>query len=288
MNVKRTIARVAGHVARRVYPLGSRSGLAHAFHQRLVRHFSYSRKPLRVRYDDVSFEVMLGDNLQRHLFFCGSYEPELHEMLKQELLGGGVLVDVGANIGVHGLPVARMFQRIGAGHVYAFEAAPDTAERLRQLAERNGVASCLEVIQVALGDRPRTATLRSATEHASLDVGMRSLYGSGEDAIPVQVTTFDAWAVGARLERWDVLKMDVEGAETEVLRGMQRTLARLRPRLLAIEVVEEHLQRAGSSRAELLELLAAAGYRELPPTERIHGIPAAVMAPNLLFRPTAS
>jgi FkbM family methyltransferase len=271
-----------------VYPLGSRSGLARALHQRLVRHFSYSRKPLRVRYDGVSFEVMLGDNLQRHLFFCGSYEPELHEVLKQELRGGGVLVDVGANIGVHGLPVARMLQQAGTGRVYAFEAAPDTAERLRRLAERNGLASYLEVIQVALGDRPRTAMLRSATEYASLDVGMRSLYGSGGDAIPVQVTPFDTWSEGARLERWDVLKMDVEGAETEVLRGMRHTLERLRPRLLAIEVVEEHLRRAGSSRAELQELLAAAGYRELPPTERIHGISAGVLAPNLLFRPAAS
>jgi hypothetical protein len=81
--------------------------------------------------------------------------------------------------------------------------------------------------------------------------------------------------------------MDVEGAETEVLRGMQGTLTQLRPRLLAIEVVEEHLRRAGSSRAELLELLASVGYRELPATERLHGISAGVLAPNLLFRPTA-
>lgn len=284
--MKRTLVRVIGHVARRVYPLQERSELARAFHQRLVRHFSYSRKPLRVRYDGISFEVMLGDNLQRHLFFCGSYEPELHQVLKRELRGGGVLVDVGANIGVHGLPVARMLHEVRTGRVYAFEPAPDTAERLRRVAERNGVAAYLEVVQVALGDRPRTASLRAATEHASLDVGMRSLYGAGGEAIPVQVTPFDTWAEGARLERWDVLKMDVEGAETEVLRGMQNSLRTLRPRLLAIEVVDEHLRRAGSSRAELVELLASVGYRELPPTERIHGIPASVLAPNLLFRPT--
>jgi len=284
--VKRTIVRVVGHVARRVYPLQAHSGLARLVHQRLVRHFSYSRKPLRVDYDGITFEVMLGDNLQRHLFFSGAYEPELHEVLKRELRGGGVMVDVGANIGVHSLPVARMLQASGSeGHVYAFEPAPDTAERLRRTAQRNGVASRVEVVQVALGDRPRTASLRSATEHTPLDVGMRSLYGSGGDAIPVQVTPFDTWAESARLTRWDVLKMDVEGAETEVLRGMQHTLSTLRPRLLAIEVVDELLRRAGSSRTELVSLLASIGYRELPPSEAIHGGPASVMAPNTFFRP---
>jgi hypothetical protein len=99
------------------------------------------------------------------------------------------------------------------------------------------------------------------------------------------VTPFDAWAESARLARWDVLKMDVEGAETEVLRGMQQTLSTLRPRLLAIEVVDEHLRRAGSSRAELVSLLESVGYRELTPSELIHGIPASVMAPNTFFRP---
>lgn len=284
--MKRTIVRVVGHVARRVYPLQSRYGLARIVHQRLMRHFSYSRKPLRVDYDGITFEVMLGDNLQRQLFFSGAYEPELHEVLKRELRGGGVMVDVGANIGVHSLPVARMLQASGSeGGVYAFEPAPDTAERLRRMAERNGVASRVEVVQVALGDRPRTASLRSATEYTSLDVGMRSLYGSGGDAIPVQVTPFDTWAESARLTRWDVLKMDVEGAEAEVLRGMQRTLSTLRPRLLAIEVVDEHLRRAGSSRTELVSLLESVGYRELPPSELINGVPASVMAPNTFFRP---
>ncbi|MDY7231842.1 FkbM family methyltransferase [Hyalangium rubrum] len=283
--MKRTIVRVVGHVARRVYPLQSRFELARRVHQRLVRHFSYSRKPLWVDYDGVTFEVMLGDNLQRHLFFSGSYEPELHEVLKGELRGGGVMVDVGANIGIHCLPVARMLQNGGEGRVYAFEPAPDTAERLRRMAERNGVSTRLEVVQVALGDKPRTASLRSATDHASLDVGMRSLYGSGGDAIPVEVTTFDAWAQGAGLTRWDVLKMDVEGAETEVLRGMQHTLKTLRPRLLAIEVVDEHLRRAGSSRDELVELLRSVGYRELAPSETLHGVTASVVAPNTFFRP---
>lgn len=286
--MKRTIVRAVGHVARRVYPFESRSGLAKAFHTRLVRHFSYSKKPIPVSYDGIRFEVMLGDNLQRHLFFCGSYEPELHELLKRALRGGGVLVDVGANIGVHGLPVARMLRDGAGGRVFAFEPAPDTAERLRRAAARNGVSSQLEVVQVALGDRPRTAHLRSSQELGVHDVGVRSLYGTGEESIPVDVTTFDAWAESAKLSQWDVLKMDVEGAETEVLRGMVGTLKALRPRLLVVEVVDAFLVRAGSSRSELVDLLASAGYAEVPATEQVHGISVASLAPNTLFRPVAS
>ncbi|MBU8896330.1 hypothetical protein DRW03_27750 [Corallococcus sp. H22C18031201] len=286
--MKKTIVRAVGHVARGVYPWSTQSGLARTFHARLIRHFSYSKKPFSVTYDGIRFEVMLGDNLQRHLFFCGSYEPELHALLMAELRGGGVLVDVGANIGVHCLPVARMLQDGSRGRVFAFEAAPDTAERLRRVALRNGVAESLEVVQVALGDRPRTAQLRSSAELGAHDVGVRSLYGTGEQAIAVQVTTFDAWAEARPLERWDVLKMDVEGAEAEVLRGMLATLKARRPRLLVIEVVDSLLRRAGSSRDEVMALLASVGYAEVPASQTLHGLSVAALAPNLLFQPVST
>ena len=61
------------------------------------------------------------------------------------------------------------------------------------------------------------------------------------------------------LRRMDILKMDIEGGECAALRGMERTLRRLRPRALAIEIEEFRLQQAGTSRSEIVNLLAGCG-----------------------------
>jgi FkbM family methyltransferase len=62
---------------------------------------------------------------------------------------------------------------------------------------------------------------------------VRSLHGTGPRVQEVTVTT---WAAAARIERLDLIKLDVEGAELEALRGMAGSLRRLRPRALVVEV----------------------------------------------------
>jgi uncharacterized membrane protein YkvA (DUF1232 family) len=72
------------------------------------------------------------------------------------------------------------------------------------------------------------------------------------------VVRFDDWATN--LARMDVVKIDVEGSELDVLRGMSASLDRLRPRVVAVETYEPHLAAAGTSEAEIVELLGDLGY----------------------------
>lgn len=104
---------------------------------------------------------------------------------------------------------------------------------------------------------------------------MRSQYGTGGAVQRVAVTSFDAWAEQARLERLDLVKLDVEGAEPLVIQGMRASLARLRPRVLVVEVKARVLERSGVDEAGLQELLASCGYR---PTGQ-------VLHRNQVFRP---
>jgi FkbM family methyltransferase len=213
---------------------------------------------VRVRRLGLRLDLDLRDNLQRALYATGTYEPALVRFLHDELRPGDVMVDVGAHIGVHALTAAARLRGLGGGTVVAFEPAHDSAARLRAAAARNRLE--VAVVEAALGAGPGTADLRADPAYDIADAGVRSLHGHGTRVQTVRVTTFDAWAAEARLERLDLVKLDVEGAELEALRGMAGALGRLWPRALVVEVKRRVLERAGVDGDEVREYLDRLGY----------------------------
>jgi FkbM family methyltransferase len=221
----------------------------------------WTTRPLvRVRRLGLTWELDLRDNLERVLWCTGTYEPALLRYLAAELRAGDVVADIGAHIGVHSLTAAARLRALGGGRVLSFEPARDSADRLRAGAAANGLDHLVTLAETALGAGPGTARLVADAVYDEADAGVRSLHGTGQVVQEVPVTTFDAWADGAGLDRLDVVKLDVEGAELDVLRGMRATLTTLRPRVLVAEVKQRILDRAGVGADELRGFLADAGY----------------------------
>ena len=220
-----------------------------------------SGSPLvRVRRSGFNWELDLRDNLQALLFFAGTYEPELVAFLETELRRGDVFADVGANIGIHSLIAARALAAAGGGRVYAFEPAEDTAAKLQRAAGSNDVD--VEVVTTALGAEPGVVDLFADPNYDEADTGVRSQFTTGRPVGPARLTTFDLWAEGRGLDRLDVVKIDVEGAEPLVLEGMQASLRAFRPRAVIVEMREYSFQRVGhGSPAELRRVLERFGYR---------------------------
>jgi len=219
----------------------------------------WTASPLvRVHRLGLRWELDLRDNLQRALYATGAYEPALVRFLRDELRRGDVMVDVGAHIGVHALTAAARLRRLGGGTVVAFEPAHDSAAKLRAAAARNRLE--VTVVEAALGAEPGSADLRADPAYDAADAGVRSLHGRGTPVQAVPLTTFDAWAAGARLERLDLVKLDVEGAELEALRGMAGSLGRLWPRALVVEVKRRVLEQAGVGDDEVHKYLDRLGY----------------------------
>ncbi len=195
--------------------------------------------------------------------------------LEDELVGLGALVAPGAtcvDVGAaHGLYTWSFAALAGpSGSVHAVEALPGRGRVLDAGARLLGAAS-VTVHHAALGERAGAAVMsvpvRSAVTvpgRAFLTDGARGL-GANEEfgrhrELPVQVTTIDDLVAGWGLERVDVIKADVEGAELAVLRGAREVLRRDRPVLL-LEVEERHLVKYGASPDALVTHLAGLGYR---------------------------
>ena len=225
---------------------------------RLPTSWWSSSPVVRARRLGLDLELDLRDNLQRCVYFTGTYEPALLRFLRQELRAGDVFVDVGAHIGVHSLTAAARLRDLGGGTVIAFEPAGQSAAKLRAAAAANGLD--LMVVEEALGSQSCTAHLFADPTYGSDDGGCWSLYAEGPVIQAVSVVTFDAWARDAELEAVDVMKLDVEGCELDALRGMRLSLRRFRPRALVTEVKARLMRRAGVDEPALRDFLADCGY----------------------------
>jgi FkbM family methyltransferase len=168
------------------------------------------------------------------------WEPATARLLDLVVKKGMTFVDVGANIGTHTLHGARIVGPTGS--VIAFEPTPVTFRLLQRSMHLNGLGDVCKCINIALSSSEGLATL-----HVSPICGHNSLYPlvDEEEKVTLQVRTATLDEVLHGTKRIDVVKIDVEGAELEVLEGMKDTLANHRDIVLLVEYGVPHLGRVG-------------------------------------------
>lgn len=149
-------------------------------------------------------------------------ERILLSLLERGVRGDGVALDVGANIGLTSVLLARC----GPGPVYAFEPHPATFGYLEKTIAANGLTNVTPV-NLALG--AEAETLPFFVDEDSSASHVVSPQNDGRDgSITVPISTVDAFA--ADLGRpVSFIKIDAEGAEPDVLKGAEATLQRDRP-----------------------------------------------------------
>lgn len=139
---------------------------------------------------------------------------------------GMTVLDIGANVGVYSLPLAR---RVGpAGKVYAYEPASEPRRLLEKSREANGARN-LHIVAAALSDRPRQAHLVPC---ASSELHSLSDSGAGES---VDVTSLDEEDDVRNWGSPDFVKIDAEGEERRILEGGRSFFTRHSP-LVMFEV----------------------------------------------------
>lgn len=183
----------------------------------------------------------------------GRWEPAETAYLSWRLQPGMTFVDVGANVGYFTLLASR---RVGTGgRVFAFEPDPDSFALLEQNIARN---DCTNVtpFPYALGAHTGWVELHRARRN----LGDHRTYPCGEDRPTVRVRQLALDDVAGMPARLDVVKVDVQGSEEAVLRGMERRLRDSPSVVVTVEFWPHALTRFGSDPDALLAYYRSLGF----------------------------
>jgi FkbM family methyltransferase len=192
----------------------------------------------------------------------GYYERAEQTFCSRYVKPGMTVFDVGASHGYYTLLFAKLVRE---GFVHAFEAEAWNFHRLNTNLALNGVENVLA----------RRAAIFERTGEVELNVFPHELYGwhtlgapsmevDGRPVLPaerqtVPALTLDGYCEEHEIERIDLLKLDVEGAEVEALRGADRLLREGRISCIVFEVSEAMVEGMGHEPADVVDLVRSTG-----------------------------
>jgi len=161
-------------------------------------------------------------------YFPADYEAANFSLLQQHIRPGSVVLDIGAHIGLFSVIAAKWSG--GDGRVYAFEPAPTTYRVLERTIRMNHLNEQVVAVSSAMGLTTGTIDFFVSDNEAD---NSNSLVPYKSDrslrAIPVELDSIDHFVLRQDIEKVDFIKIDVEGAEYDTLRGGLEVIARDRP-----------------------------------------------------------
>ena len=212
-----------------------------------------NRRPVRIDLETFASDDFIGQEIREAGTF---FEIELLEHLALRGPATGVFIDVGANIGNH----AVFFGKFLAEHVVCIEPHPALVPILARNLEVNAVAAA-SVLPYAAGRAPGRGYISRVKELAGKNIGNSSVQiERPEQGVEVQVACLDlllntlAPVLGGR--EVTCMKIDVEGAELDVLHGATGILRTHRPQVV-IELASRE------ARAAARAFLADYGYEDI-------------------------
>ena len=224
----------------------------------------WPRLTLTKQIGDVALEVDLELDSIGFKTYYGRYQPDVVRAFRGHLHPGDIVFDVGANIGCLSAVAA---DAVGpTGQVHCFEPVPSNVRKLRRLAEINPRYSIV-VNQVAVGEQAGIATIRTSLTNIDSHTMLPQL-GNPDDSvtmIQVPMITLDDYLQRIGLPRVALIKIDVEGFEFPVLRGLRRFLEVGHRPAIVTEVFPAAYPLLGHTLADLAKFMTQYGYRAFLP-----------------------
>lgn len=209
----------------------------------------------------VNWELDLREGIDFSIFLLGCFEPSTSKALAILVQSGDYVIDIGANVGAHTLPLASLVGE--QGKVIAFEPTQYAYSKLEKNVFLNPfLKERISAHQYMLADHMR-AHLEEAIFSSwplKMEAGLHSIHGGREmSTAGADVSTLDYFFQKNTVPRLDLIKMDVDGHECTVIKGSQNTLQKYMPTII-MEFAPYTLRERGESPSELLDLLKPYGY----------------------------
>jgi FkbM family methyltransferase len=212
----------------------------------------------RLRDGGPEIELLPGQYGSSVTWLFGIDEPHEVALFRRLVPPGGVVIDVGANIGQYTLIAAQLAGP--SGRVFAFEPDPVNAAALQRSVARNGFHDRVELLRLAVAASGGQAAFEVAPDRTRSRLRPNTVgNGDSDNVVSVRKVALDDFADERGLNRLDLLKIDVEGADLDVLRGAERLIRHLRP-MLMVECEPDWLLAHGERPEALLAFVEELGY----------------------------
>lgn len=177
------------------------------------------------------------------------------QVLIETCRDAGCVFDVGGHVGLVTLPISQALRP--GGQVVTFEPSTANLWFLRRHLELNAVDN-VTVVDALVGDRPGEVTFHESDRPSAMNNQIAYRGAGREEPARRRQITLDAYCAETGW-RPEIVKIDVEGAEVNVLAGARALLTRHRP-LVFLSVHPTHLRAMGSSAEALAALIDDLGY----------------------------
>lgn len=188
-------------------------------------------------------------------YYESDYEPETFRFFRKHVRSGETVFDIGGHIGLFAVMTARLVGE--AGQVHSFEPTPFTRGVLQKVVDLNGVSNIVEVRHEAVSaNSGRTVFFDTGTEVSNANSLVRSELSQTE--IQIEMTSIDEYAATIGIEP-DCVKIDVEGAELDVLIGGRRVFTERRP-AVRLGLHPPFITAKGDTLDAIWDIIAEYGY----------------------------
>lgn len=216
----------------------------------------------QVKRNGLNWSLDLREGIDFSIWLLGSFEPETVRCYNRIIRPKDVVLDIGANIGAHTLPMAMLVGEYG--RVIAFEPTdfayaklscncalnPDLSSRISNLQTM--------LVDVEMGDKP-TPNIYSSWP-LKVEAGSHSLHrGQLKSTSGAKAGTLDAVVCELGLSQVNCVKLDIDGHECSMLRGARKTLSKWKPTII-MELAPYALREQGGSLEELVSIFISLGY----------------------------
>lgn len=212
----------------------------------------FATEKVGVTNDGLKYWCLLENHIERSILNNGVWEPLETNAVKKLLHSGGVVFDIGANIGYFTLLMSKL---VGVdGQVHCFEPTTYAFKRLLKNIKLNPE---LPLHNIKLNNMGLSSCSESKIESLEARFSARLLAHDEEELI--QFITLDDYFNSLKLDRLDFIKIDVDGYDYAVIRGGAEILKKFKPTVMA-EICNRVLKERGVDVINYLNMYRSYGY----------------------------